>query len=101
MLSFLKSLFSKTDYKRLLQDGAIIVDVRHAHEFDGGSIPKSKNIPLDKLKLHIDKLKAQNVPIICCCMSGVRSGMAAGTLKSHGIKAYNGGGWRSLLRKIS
>jgi phage shock protein E len=101
MFSFLKNLFTSTNYRALLANGAVIIDVRNAGEFDNGRIPNSKNIPLDKLSLHIDKLKSQNVPIICCCASGVRSGMAAGTLKRNGIKAYNGGGWSSLLRKIS
>ncbi len=100
MLSFLKNLFNPTNYKELISNGAIIIDVRTATEFDGGHIPKSKNIPLDKINIHIERLKAQNIPVICCCASGMRSGMATSSLKRNGIKAYNGGGWSSLIRKI-
>jgi phage shock protein E len=101
MLSFFKNLFSNTNYKALLQQGAVIIDVRNAVEYDNGCIPSSKNIPFDKLNVHIDRLKSQNKPIICCCTSGVRSRMAATLLKKNGINAYNGGGWKSLLAKIS
>ncbi len=100
MLTFLKNLFKTTDYATLLKKGAIVLDVRTAVEFDNGHIAKSKNIPLDKLNLHIDKLKVQQVPIICCCASGVRSGMASKKLKNNGIEAYNGGGWNSLNKKL-
>jgi phage shock protein E len=100
MLSFFKNLFKTTDYKELLKNGAIIIDVRTGQEYDSGHIGIAKNIPGDRINTRIAELKKQNVPIICCCMSGIRSGMAAKTLKANGIEAYNGGPWQSLARKI-
>ncbi|TNE55230.1 MAG: rhodanese-like domain-containing protein [Bacteroidetes bacterium] len=101
-MSLFKSLFGpKTDYRELLSQGAVIVDVRSEGEFRGGHIKGSKNIPLDQLSSKASKLPKDKA-IICCCASGVRSGSAKGMLKSKGFQeVYNGGGWRSLQSKIS
>ena len=48
MFSFFKNLFGPgTDYKALVEAGAIIIDVRSPQEFDGGHIKGSKNIPVN------------------------------------------------------
>ena len=39
-------LFKKTDFKQLMTDGAVIIDVRNPGEFKGGAAPGSENIPL-------------------------------------------------------
>jgi phage shock protein E len=100
MITFFKNLFKTIDYTSLLKKGAIVIDVRSSVEYDNGHIANAKNIPLDKLHIHIDRLKALQVPIICCCASGVRSGLASKKLKSTGIVAYNGGSWQSLNNKL-
>lgn len=101
MLSFIKSLFGPgTDYKELMAKGALIIDVRSPGEFSGGHIKGSQNIPVDKISNHADKLKKTGKPIITCCASGMRSGVAAGVLKQNGIEAYNGGAWNLLRNKI-
>ena len=43
--------FKKTDYKNLLENGALIVDVRSPQEYAGGAIPGSENIPIASLSL--------------------------------------------------
>jgi phage shock protein E len=101
MITFLKKLFKTTDYTSLLKKGAVVIDVRNGAEFDAGHIGKAKNIPLERLSERIIELKNLNVPIICCCMSGVRSGIAAHKLKNNGVDAYNGGGWQSLASKLN
>lgn len=80
--------------------GAIILDVRSKGEYDGGAIPGSKNIPLQSLNSKIATIKKWNKPVICCCASGMRSGSAAGILRSQGVEAMNGGGWFSLSKKL-
>lgn len=98
----LKNLFgSKTDFRQLIQNGAIILDVRTSAEYKSGHIPGSVNISVDNVGAMLPDLKKKNKPIITCCRSGARSGRAAGILKSAGIEAYNGGAWDSLLNKIS
>lgn len=91
-----------TDYARLVEQGAIIVDVRTGGEFSQGHIQGSVNIPVDRIEQQADKLKAKNKPVITCCASGMRSATAKSILESKGIaEVYNGGSWQGLNRKIS
>jgi len=91
-----------TDYVQLMEQGAIIVDVRTGGEFSQGHINGSINIPVDKIAQNADKLKAKKKPIITCCASGMRSASAKSILQSNGIaEVYNGGSWHGLNRKIT
>ncbi len=102
MLGFFKKLFGGTtvDFKELVNNGAIIVDVRSPGEYKTGHIKGSKNFPLDSILSKVNDLKKTNKPVITVCRSGARSGMAKGILKSAGIEVYNGGPWFSLQNKI-
>ncbi|GGH20752.1 hypothetical protein GCM10007423_01340 [Dyadobacter endophyticus] len=101
-MGILSSLFgSKSlDYKTLVQQGALVVDVRSAQEFTAGHIPGSINIPLDQINAKAEMLLKKGKPVITCCRSGARSGMAESMLRSAGVDAYNGGSWDSLKQKI-
>jgi rhodanese-related sulfurtransferase len=56
---------------------------------------------VDRISTQIDRIQKMNKPVILCCASGMRAGIAKSTLKRAGIKVvYNGGGWQSLLRKL-
>jgi len=96
LLSFLGKQDSGSDLKELIANGAIIIDVRTAGEFNTGHIVGSKNIPLDSIGSNLSELKGLNVPVITCCASGMRSGVAARQLESVGVKAINGGSWYSV-----
>ncbi len=102
MLGFLKKLFGGTtvDFKELVNNGAVIIDVRSPGEYKSGHIKGSKNFPLDNIRNKVNDLKKLNKPVITVCRSGARSGMAKGILKSAGIEVYNGGPWFSLQNKI-
>ena len=92
---------SKTEnIKDFTDRGAVIIDVRTPGEFQQGHIKNSKNIPLNILSTKINEIKKLNKPMIVCCQSGMRSGQAAGILKSNGIEVMNGGGWQSLENKL-
>ena len=103
MLALLKKLFggASVNYKELVSNGAIIVDVRSAGEYKAGHIPGSKNFPVESIRSKVAELKKFNKPVITVCRSGARSGMAKGILKSAGIEVYNGGPWTSLKNKIA
>lgn len=105
MLDALKRLLGfgpKTDFAQLNKNGALILDVRSKSEFAAGHIKNSINIPVDTLQQNLNKLKNKNTTIITCCATGNRSGMAKRILNAKGYdKVYNGGGWKSLNRKIS
>ena len=92
-----KGLFKKTDYAQLMENGAVIIDVRNPGEFSRAAIPGSENIPLGKFSGRIKEIKSLEVPVICVCASGVRSGSARAQLKAAGVEAYNGGAWTKMI----
>ncbi len=103
MLGFLKKLSGKSspDYKELVKDGALIIDVRTVEEYRSGHISGSKNYPLDQIRNQVQAIKKLNKPVITVCRSGARSGVARNILKSAGVEVYNGGAWTSLNTKIA
>jgi rhodanese-related sulfurtransferase len=91
---------NKTDFKSLVDNGALIVDVRSPQEFASGHIDGSVNMPLDTIGSKASFLKKGGKPVITCCRSGARSGMAAEVLKEAQVEVYNGGGWDNLRKRI-
>jgi len=97
--AILFSLFStknaqpKTDLKELINNGALLLDVRTRGEYSTGHVNGSKNIPLDELGKSLSKLdKGQNIVVVCA--SGMRSAQAVNMMKQNGfINCYNGGSW--------
>lgn len=80
----------------LIAKGAQIVDVRTPGEFAGGHAPNSVNVPLDRLESGLTQLDPSR-PVIVCCASGTRSGMAAIILRRNGFSdVVNGGTWRNV-----
>lgn len=80
-----------------LEKGGVIVDVRSAGEFAQASNPKSKNIPVNEILGRIKELDKSR-PVILCCASGTRSGVAVGILKSNGFtEVINAGTWTNTL----
>ncbi len=69
-----------------------IIDVRTSAEFRQGHAPGSRNIPLDQLEARLVEIDRER-PVVLCCASGARSGMAANWLKSMGYDATNAGSW--------
>lgn len=104
MIALLKKIFGlgpSVDLKELVQQGALIVDVRSPGEYAGGHIKGSINIPVDALRQNLGKLKNKNQVIITCCASGMRSASAKSILKSNGYsEVHNGGGWSGLKSKL-
>lgn len=102
MLGILKKIFAgkSVNFKELVNNGAIIVDVRTAGEYKSGHIPGSKNYPLDTIRSKVKDLKKLNKPVITVCRSGARSGMAKSILKAADIDVFNGGPWTSLKTKL-
>ena len=100
-MSILKKIFGGTsvDFKALVKEGAMIIDVRTPSEFKGGHIKGAVNIPLQSLQASYAKIP-KNKTIITCCASGMRSGSAKNLLKAAGYTVHNGGGWTSLNAKL-
>jgi rhodanese-related sulfurtransferase len=82
----------------LMNQGAQIVDVRSEAEFKYAHKDGSINIPLGVLKNRMKELD-KTKPIILCCASGSRSGLAKRTLMANGFKdVHNAGTWSSLTK---
>jgi len=86
---------------RLFNDDAFLLDVRTPGEFKEGAIGEATNISVTELASKIDTIKvAKDSPILVYCLSGARSGKAAGMLAKNGFTNVNNlaGGinaWRS------
>jgi rhodanese-related sulfurtransferase len=72
-------------------EDALILDVREDSEFRDGHVPKSRHIPLGKLKAEIGGLeKYKDRAVIAVCRSGSRSQSACGQLRRAGFtKVHN------------
>ncbi len=92
----IKMNMSKRKIPDLLSRGGVMVDVRSREEFNSGAAKQCLNIPLDQIKKDLGKLNPEK-PVILCCASGTRSGMAALILKNNGFKeVVNVGSWTNL-----
>lgn len=82
----------------LLEHGGQIIDVRSVEEFKIANKNGSINIPLASLNNRIKELDSTK-PIILCCASGSRSGLAKRILKAKGFEnVHNAGTWRALTK---
>jgi len=87
--------------RQALREDGVVIDLRTAYEFDQGHIPHALNIPVDRIKVNIGRIRDLGKPVILCCSTGVHCREAAEVLRAAGItRVYNGGSWQSLLRTI-
>ena len=102
MLTKLKKMLGRAtiDYSSLVNNGALILDVRSSGEFSSGHIRGSLNIPVQELENNLKKLKKNQI-VITCCASGMRSSSAKNILLKNGFKeVHNGRSWTGLERKL-
>lgn len=83
------------DVEKLPRDGsATLLDVRTKKEFERGSIPGFKNIPLDELRANLNLLDKAK-PVYVNCQIGLRSYVACRILSGNGFDCYSlSGGYR-------
>jgi phage shock protein E len=82
---------------QLKEKGATFIDVRSNQEFASGNAPGTINIPLNELNSRIHEIP-KTTPVVLCCASGTRSGMAKMIFKKNGHKeVYNIGTWTKFL----
>jgi rhodanese-related sulfurtransferase len=92
---------SVADAVRLINKGALVVDVRKPEEFAAGHIVNARNVALDKLQQGDDTLgKKKDKILLTVCDTGASAGRAAGLLRQAGYEnsfSIKGGlvGWRA------
>lgn len=67
----------------LLENGALLVDVRGPDEFARGHVYGAKNFPLDDIEGYVTELAKQ--PVLLYCASGTRSQIAKQKLSAQGV----------------
>lgn len=71
---------------RLMNQGALLVDVRTQAEFDSGHVLDARHVAQDQVGRAGENLnKFKDKVVIACCESGARSGAAARVLKAQGF----------------
>ncbi len=74
------------DAVRLINEGALLLDVRTQAEFDAGHILDARHVPQDQVASSAESLKKyKDKVVIACCESGMRSGAAARALQAQGF----------------
>lgn len=70
----------------LNSQGALLLDVREAHEYSDGHAPGSLLIPVGHLQHRLKEIEAfQNKPVVVICRSGKRSAKAVELLQKAGF----------------
>lgn len=85
----------------LVEKKGTVLDVRSYEEYVAAHAPGSINIPLGEIPHELEKIKSLKRPLILCCASGNRSGMAERLLSAQGIDCCNGGSWMDINYLLS
>jgi len=77
---------SRDEAKKLIEDGAQLIDVRVDHEWDAGHIAGATHLPLDELAGRVEEIDKER-PVVLYCRGGNRSTMATDALADAGFDA--------------
>jgi rhodanese-related sulfurtransferase len=93
---------SRKQVKALLDQGAVVVDVRTAGEYAKGHVTGSTNIPIDGFPgLFAKAYPDKNKPYLLHCQSGGRSSRAVTILKDQGYtNVFNLGGLSDAKKAV-
>ena len=80
-----------TEAVKLINNDAMVLDLRSAESFSRGHIVGARNVPMDELEGHMDKLaKFRNKPVVAVCDAGITSSKAVNALRNSGFESvYN------------
>lgn len=74
------------DAKKMVADGAVLLDVRTTSEYGSGHLPGAINVPVQDLEKRIGELDPKK-PTVVYCRSGARSARAKRLLDSKGFES--------------
>ena len=80
-----------SDAVKLINNDAMVLDLRSAEAFGRGHIVGARNVPMDEFEGHLEKLaKFKNKPVVAVCNSGMSSSKAVNALRNAGFESvYN------------
>lgn len=84
---------SAEELKKLARDGAQVVDLRGATEYNSGHISGAENVFIGTLEQNLDKIRKDS-PVVVHCQAGDRSSIGYSLLVKNGftnVKNYSGG----------
>lgn len=78
--------------REMLNDGAILIDVRTSQEWNAGHAPTARHFPLDGIERNAGTL-SNDMMLVLVCKSGMRSTHAARMLaaQGHTVATVKGG----------
>jgi rhodanese-related sulfurtransferase len=80
-----------TDAVRLINNDAVVIDLRSNEAYSRGHIVSARNVPMDELAARMDKLaNLKSKAIIAVCDSGVTSTRATDTMRKAGFENVYG-----------
>lgn len=77
---------SDTHHRQLVEQGALLLDVRTPDEFRSGHVSRATNIPVQELGRRLNECGPKSRPIVVYCRSGGRSATAASLLRGAGYE---------------
>jgi rhodanese-related sulfurtransferase len=77
---------TREEARKMIDEGAQLVDVRADHEWEAGRISGAKHVPLPELPQRTGEID-QGRPVVLYCRGGNRSTMAAAALADAGFEA--------------
>ena len=77
---------SRDEARKLIDDGAQLVDVRADHEWEVGRIAGATHVPLPELPQRLGEIDKDR-PVVLYCRGGNRSAMATDALAEAGYEA--------------
>jgi rhodanese-related sulfurtransferase len=77
---------NREESRKMVDEGAQLIDVRADHEWDAGRISGAKHVPLPELPQRLDEIEKDR-PVVVYCRGGNRSSMATDALTEAGYDA--------------
>ena len=79
------------DAVKLINNDAVVIDIRSADAFSRGHIVNARNIPRDELEAKLDQLqKYKTTPIVAVCDAGVTTTGIVNKLRAEGFESVFG-----------
>lgn len=77
---------SREEARKMVEEGAQLIDVRADHEWEAGRIAGATHVPLPELPQRLGEIEKER-PVVVYCRGGNRSSMATDALTDAGYEA--------------